>query len=134
MRTLLLLIIYGLLLGCSCSRKVYVPVERVEIRSDTLRMLSLRVDSVVTHDSVVIRQRGDTVYQTVVRWRDRTRTVTDTVLKVRTDSVSVPHVVTVPAAISWKQRFEIGLSSIGILLLLISLAVIGDTVLKKIRS
>ncbi len=75
---------------CGCTRKVYVPVERVVVRSDTLRENLVRVDSVMERDSVVVMQRGDTVYST--RWRERVRVreLRDTVYKVLRDSVRCP--------------------------------------------
>lgn len=51
------------------------------------------VDSVVIHDSVIIREAGDTVYQ--LRWRTcwRDRLVHDTVIERRTDTVRTTETV-----------------------------------------
>ena len=79
----------ALLLLCACSRKVYVPVESRTATSDTLRIVERRGDTLLLHDSVVMRVAGDTVVKEV--WRERgllrgsdrvrDRTVRDTVLR-----------------------------------------------------
>lgn len=75
---------------CSCTRKVYVPVEKAVTHTDTLYQAKLRVDSVIFRDSVAVIQKGDTVFMT--KWRDRFRYSEriDTVYQVATDSVDRP--------------------------------------------
>lgn len=73
--------------GAGCSRKVYVPLERVAVRADTVVQLRWRTDSVVVRDSVMVAQRGDTVVLTRVRDRWRSREVRDTLWRVRCDTV-----------------------------------------------
>lgn len=74
----------------SCSRKVYLPVYHTEVRTDTLREMKVRVDSVWLRDSVTVERRGDTVYMS--RWRERVRVAerVDTVYMSRTDTVREP--------------------------------------------
>lgn len=71
----------------SCTRRIYVPVERVttEFRD------KYHYDSIRITDSTVVRQAGDTVW--LVKWKTefRTRTVFDSI--VHTDSVPVPYEV-----------------------------------------
>lgn len=103
-----------LLLLClaGCKTREIVKTEVVEVprisvveRHDTVR------DSIVRNDSVIIFQRGDTVFKekwnTQVRWKDRIKTVekTDTFAKV----VQVPYKihVEVPAKLSRWQKLEI---------------------------
>lgn len=61
----------AILLSAGCTRHVVQPVETLHIRSDTLRSHSLRIDSVILRDSVVLIERGDTVIREVWRQRDR---------------------------------------------------------------
>lgn len=80
---------------CSCTRKIYVPVENTVMRTDTVYSAKLRVDSVIFRDSVAVIQKGDTVFLTRYRDRYRVREHTDTVYQSVIDSVkvSVPYPV-----------------------------------------
>lgn len=86
-----------LLILCSCSKKIYVPVESVRI--DTFVKSAVRVDSVRLTDSVYVveRMQGDTVYitKTKTQWRDRVRLVTDTIYRSKVDTIT--KIVEVPA-------------------------------------
>lgn len=93
MRNILyILMAVALLTGCKTQ---YIPVpeyhEIVVHHADTL----LRVDSVQSRDSVIIRVQGDTITQEVWRWRDRVKYDTRIVYRdsVRVDSVRVPYPV-----------------------------------------
>lgn len=46
-----------LVLVSGCSRKVYVPVESVVSRTDTIYSAKVRVDSVIMRDSVAVFQK-----------------------------------------------------------------------------
>lgn len=86
--TVILLII---LLLTSCKHIEYVPVETV--RTNTVIETQLMYDSIHVHDSVYIKEKGDTVL--IERWHtkfvDRLRT--DTMYCSRTDSIQVPYPV-----------------------------------------
>lgn len=86
-----------LLVLCSCSKKIYVPVESVRI--DTFVKSAVRVDSVRLTDSVYVveRMQGDTFYitKTKTQWRDRVRLVTDTIYRSKVDTIT--KIVEVPA-------------------------------------
>lgn len=83
------LFICALFSGCRSIQ--YVPVETV--RTDTLYQKVLQRDSIHIHDSVTIREKGDTVMieHWRTQWRDRLQR--DTVYRSRTDSVQVPYPV-----------------------------------------
>lgn len=70
---------------CSCSRVQYVPVET--IKTDSVRVVDVQRDSVYVQDSVIIREKADTIF--VTRWRTEYREAlrVDTVQIVRTDSI-----------------------------------------------
>lgn len=80
-----------ILLLCSCRSTRYVPVETV--RTDTLYQKVVQRDSIHIHDSVTIREKGDTVMidHWRTQWRDRLQR--DTIYRSRTDSVQVPYPV-----------------------------------------
>ena len=91
MRTSAIFLLYILALVCllcGCKQVQYVPVETV--RLDSIYLTQTLRDSIVRYDSVYVRDKGDTLY--VERWkylyRDKVRV--DTMVSVRTDTVSVP--------------------------------------------
>ena len=94
---LLLLLLLGVMvcLMSACKSIKYVPVETVKTEYVTRTDTVVQRDSVWAHDSIMIREKDDTVwverwsirYQD--RWRDRVHT--DTLMK--TDSVMVPYPV-----------------------------------------
>lgn len=91
---------------CGCSTVRYLPATHDSVRTDTLWVSALRVDSVVERDSIVVVTRGDTVYKTA--WRDRYRylRLTDTVYRAVCDSVYVERVVEVEKPPSRWQKFK----------------------------
>ena len=93
-------------MAISCSPRI---VERVSIQRDTL--YRERRDSVVLHDrdSIFIREKGDTIYQYIERWRYRDRVRVDTIVRTKVDSVAVERVkeVQVEKPLSWWQRVKL---------------------------
>lgn len=80
------------MLCSSCkSRTVYVPVTSTV--TDIQYKDKIKYDSIHVLDSVLIREKGDTV--TIFRYRDRYRDrfVHDTAYICKTDSVQVPYPV-----------------------------------------
>lgn len=124
----------ALIMICSCSRSVYVPVETVRHHTDTLRLTRLRVDSVFMHDSVAVMMRGDTVYIAKYRDRFRYRTHTDTVYKAVIDTarISVPYPVERQLSRWENVKQEVGGLAIGSVLVAICIAVIW--LIKKYRK
>lgn len=107
------------LCGCTTTTK-YVPVERVTHHTDTVRELAVRIDSVMTRDSVAVYIRGDTVFMT--KWRDRFRYSerVDTVYQSVADSIRVPQPYPVERKLTaWEQvKQDAGgwaLAAVGIL-------------------
>ena len=66
---------------------------RSEARTETVLSETVTADSVVIHDSVYVREAGDTVIMTrwLTRWRERT--VHDTVRSHSTDTVVMTETV-----------------------------------------
>ena len=77
----------------SCRSVRYVPVETV--RSDTVYLNRVKLDSVYVMDSVFIDKAGDTIrewrYRYIYKYKDRI----DTVYVAKTDSIQVPYPVEV---------------------------------------
>ena len=115
---LLALLFCWLLSGCRTVK--YVPVVETDtiIRADhdTTFVEHIRMDSVYVHDSIfqTIFQRGDTVYnlKTIDHITYRDRSVHDTILSVRTDTLYRDRLKTetveveVEKKLSWWQKTQ----------------------------
>jgi hypothetical protein len=102
------LLLCALLGGCKTEERV-VTIETV--RRDTTYIIRHERDSIYMHDSIHVREKGDTV--TIERWhtRWRDRWQYDTIYISKTDSVPRPYPVEVevPAELTTWQRLRIGL-------------------------
>ena len=98
---MLLLAILSVFTGCK-TKTVLVPVEKVKIEYRD----RLRVDIVYNRDTVNIYERGDTVYLHTIKWRERFKF--DTVSVVRVDSIPYPvEVVTEVNKLTKWQRWRL---------------------------
>ena len=81
-----IILISGLILlfatGCRSVQPVIVEKTKIEYKD------RLRVDSIYNRDTVQIYGRNDTIFKDVIRWRERFRL--DTVSVVRIDSIPYP--------------------------------------------
>ena len=111
--------LFVLALFASCTTTKFVEVERVS--HDTTYVSKHSRDSIYLHDSIHVKEKGDTV--TIERWHTqwRERTNTDTVYKSRVDSVPVPYPVEkrveVEKQLTWWQTLQIWLGRIVLALL-----------------
>lgn len=110
-----LVIILGLLVPwalCSCTKTEYIAVEKV--RTDTLWQNHTKHDSIWVHDSIAVKEKGDTVR--IEKWHTKyVESIRhDTVYKARTDSVPVPYPV-IKEVEKPRSKFEKGLMGVGIL-------------------
>ena len=80
---LVAILVVFLLTGCK-TKTVLVPVKETKIEYRD----RLRVDSVYNRDTVQIYGRNDTIFKDVIRWRERFRV--DTVSVVMIDSIPYP--------------------------------------------
>jgi hypothetical protein len=121
MKRLLLLAAVSVWLTACTTTKV-VTVEKV--RTDTTYITKWQRDSVWLHDSIRVREKGDSVW--VDRWHTKfvEREVHDTLYQAKTDSIPVPYEVMkeVPAPLSWWQRVRLWLGN-AVLLALLAVAV-----------
>ena len=97
---------------CSCRSVKYVPVETV--RSDTLYVNRLQRDSVYVADSVFVREKGDTVLMTRIRYVDRWRERTDTLRMISNDTIRVPYPVEKELTRWQRIKLDIGGIAIGV--------------------
>lgn len=111
-------IIYWLLLiliafaGCK-TKTVLVPVEKTKIEYRD----RMRVDSVYNRDTVNVYERGDTVYLQTIKWRERFKL--DTVSVVRVDSIPYPvEVVREVNVLTKWQRLRLNALNIIVLVII----------------
>lgn len=143
-----LLIIAMLMLAVGCTRKVYVPEERVTVRTDTVysRSEALRVDtiwrvsdsSLIVRDSVAVRLDSqnrvagyDYYHFRDLRKTDDTRlvslqTMIDSLRRIRADSVAVrePYAVETIREVNrlrWWQKILMGCGVLSILFITITI-------------
>ena len=89
MKKLLLIFLVFITISCGTTKVVEVPVDRV--RTEYIDRHS--IDTVIKNDSIIIRDKGDTVflekYKYLYKYVNRTDTVlkTDTITKVQTVEV-----------------------------------------------
>lgn len=86
-----ILLALAVLCMMSCTTTQYVPVETA--RTDSVRIVDVRRDSVYVMDSVIVKSKADTVY--VTRWRTEYKEVLriDTSLYERVDTVITVKIV-----------------------------------------
>ena len=81
----LIYILLILMLFTSCKTRIqYVPLIEKQIEYKD----RLRIDSIHNTDSIIIRQKNDTIYSEIIKIRNRFKT--DTVSVIRRDSVPYP--------------------------------------------
>ena len=96
-----ILAILSVFAGCK-TKTVLVPVDRIKIEYRD----RLRIDSVYNRDTVNIYERGDTVYMQTIKWRERFKF--DTVSVVKVDSIPYPvEVVTEVNKLTKWQRWRL---------------------------
>lgn len=126
--------ICALLLLASCTRTVYVPTERVTLRTDTVYSAKVRVDSVLLHDSVIVVQRGDTVAVTRYRDRYRVREMRDTVYQSVVDSVMVREPIEVERELTRWEKAKMDVGGVAIGMAGVLALVVGVWIVKRIKK
>ena len=89
-----------------CSPRIY---ERVITQRDTTYIVKRDSVRFYDRDSIFIREKGDTIYQYVEKWRWRDRVRVDTIYRARVDSVFVDRIkeVEVSKPLSWWENAKI---------------------------
>ena len=129
-----------LLLLTSCRPIRYIPLTTQEQHHDTIRLVTIRHDSIHLHDSIHILQQtqGDTIRITTTKYqfRDRTKTIHDTIRQVTRDTIRQPIPITTtdtPTATTWRDKIATILRYLIILAIaiIIALAILHDITRNK---
>ena len=70
---------------CSCTRTIYQ--DREVVRHDTTYISKFALDTVIQRDSILVLERGDTVYKTIQKYVYKVKERADTCYVQRTDTV-----------------------------------------------
>ena len=116
-----------MVMAAGCTTPRYVEVERVS--RDTVERETLRKDSVVIKDSIVIMERGDSIIKDHFREYERFSEKIDTIREVRTDSIPVPVEVIKEQDVYRLHWWQTTLMRIGV----VSLAVAVIRIRKKMK-
>lgn len=109
---LVAILVVFLLTGCK-TKTILVPVEKVKIEYKE----RLRVDSVYNRDTVQIYKKDDTIYYEKIKWRERFKI--DTVSVVKVDSI--PYKVEVVKEVNKLTKWQkLRLNALNILVLIIA--------------
>lgn len=79
------------LLAFSCTTTEYVPVETT--KTDSIYISLFELDSIYVHDSVYVRDKGDTVYIEKVKYLYKEKVRTDSIYTEKVDSIRIPYPV-----------------------------------------
>jgi hypothetical protein len=113
---LLIMVIMAIFSGC--KQVEYVTVEKV--RNDTTFITKLVKDSVWLHDSVLVREKGDTVR--IEKWHTKyiEKVRVDTSYVATHDTIPQPYPVIkeVEKDLNWWQRLRLWIGNIGLLAIL----------------
>ena len=132
MRTWQAMLIFSLMsaICIGCRTVEYFPVETV--RTDTVYVNSISVDSVLVRDSVYIHEKGDTVteyrYKYVYRYKDRV----DTLYISSRDTVSVPYPV--EKELTRWQRTKVDYGGWAMFLVFVFILVVVGRMVYKLRK
>ena len=112
------------LLMCSCKTIEYVPVIEHEVHHDSIYFTQIQRDSIWQHDSVLIKDKGDTVL--IEKWHTKyiEKVSHDTTYVAKIDSIPVPYEVTkyVEKKLSKPQSVLMTIGMLAILAVIIALA------------
>lgn len=118
MKNLLIVLCILLLLSCSTTRTIEVPVETIkkEYIYDT------KIDSIIVRDSIDRWYRNDTTYIYKERIRFKYKTRIDTII--RTDTI--PKILTIEKEVKvnnvyWYQKLLMWIGSLSLVLLMLYL-------------
>lgn len=106
----------------SCRTIKYVPVETV--RHDSIYIYQVKTDSVYHRDSVYIWDRGDTVLVYRDRYIYKYINQTDTLFRLKVDSVQVPYEVERQLTRWGQMKMDFGGWVLGVLVIVIILVII----------
>lgn len=89
-----ILVLLFIELVSGCTRTIYVP--QTTIQRDSIYLTKLQRDSIWLHDSITLREKGDTIW--LEKWHTKyiEKTLIDTLFIERSDTIREPYPVIKP--------------------------------------
>ena len=108
MKKLLLVVLLGILLsGCTATKYVEVPVDRIKVEYRD----RVFVDTLYRNDSTIIREKGDTVFLEKYKYLYKIKELRDTVSV--TDTITVVKTVEVTKEVNKLHNWQVCLMILG---------------------
>lgn len=121
--TLMLMVLCVLVMMCSCKSQERV-VTVYSHSTDTLIQTKVERDSIYAHDSIYVRDRGDTVW--IERWytRWRERMLADTVYVAKCDTLTRTETITKyrEKELTWWQKTRLWIGNVVLIALFVAVA------------
>lgn len=118
------------LLAFSCTTTEYVPVETT--KTDSIYISLFELDSIYVHDSVYVRDKGDTVYIEKVKYLYKEKVRTDSIYTEKVDSIRIPYPVERKLG-KWEETYlAVGRITLWAVIIVI-LIVVGSMVYKLFK-
>lgn len=106
---------------CGCKSIQYVPVET--IKTDSIYISKVLVDSIYTRDSVYLEIKEDTIFKQEFKYIYKYKSLIDTIYSIQVDSIRVPYPVEKQLSRWEKIKLDMGGVAIGGIVVLIALIV-----------
>lgn len=121
MQRIFLLFVFVMVLCTSCTHTIYVPTETV--RTDSVKVTTIAVDTLLCRDSIYVERNGDTIRE--LRWKYiyKSKLSVDTMYVEHVDSIQVPYPVETPLTKWQKTKMEFGGVAMGVVLVALCAAV-----------
>lgn len=100
----ILVTLLTLLAGCKSVE--YIPQESV--RTDSLYISQWKHDSIYVQDSVLVREKGDTIFISKTQYKYIERCLHDTLWQTHTDSIAVPYPVEKQLSRTDRLKIQVG--------------------------
>jgi hypothetical protein len=121
-KALIIWMIFAMILAllASCKETEYITIEKV--RNDTTQIIKWQKDSVWLHDSIHVKEKGDTVM--IEKWHTKyiEKVTHDTTYVATHDTIPQPYPVEtikmVEKDLSWWQLLRLWIGNVGLIALL----------------
>lgn len=120
--TIVLLLLFLL---SSCKGAQYIPIH--SHTTDSVKTISVCVDSVYRYDSVYVREYGETLYVDRVRYLYKAQIKTDTLQILRVDTISRPYPV--EKSLNRWAKFKVDYGGLAMLVVLVLLMILTKGIL-----